>query len=198
MCNTELGIFMSCDPLGYIDSMNMYAYCGNNPTNFVDPWGLRHYTRREVEKILSRGRDKTYNPMKHAFPPQIPNNVSHPAMNQLNDYAQMFGFYPGYDFGAGGKSCDTYDVPKYGTMSATEFTNYFAGYLGGYHGSALGWLGMRAFGNMYENGNLNFISGDCQNSVRDINNGAYDGIRRRRSDVKETFSRLWHLLGELF
>jgi hypothetical protein len=28
------------DTAGYIDGMNMYAYCGNNPTVYIDPWGL--------------------------------------------------------------------------------------------------------------------------------------------------------------
>jgi len=36
----ELGRFVQCDPLQYIDGMNMYAYCGNNPVNWRDPWGL--------------------------------------------------------------------------------------------------------------------------------------------------------------
>ncbi|MCI0499895.1 MAG: RHS repeat-associated core domain-containing protein [Planctomycetales bacterium] len=35
-----LGRFCQPDPAGYIDTMNLYAYCGNNSLNVIDPWGL--------------------------------------------------------------------------------------------------------------------------------------------------------------
>ncbi|MFH1652489.1 MAG: apolipoprotein N-acyltransferase [Pseudomonadota bacterium] len=38
--NPELGRFMQQDPLGFVDSLNRYAYVMNNPINFVDPFGL--------------------------------------------------------------------------------------------------------------------------------------------------------------
>ena len=34
----EIGAFISEDPI--YDGYNWYTYCGNNPVNFVDPWGL--------------------------------------------------------------------------------------------------------------------------------------------------------------
>ena len=36
----ELGRFLSADPIGYGDGLNMYAYAGNNPVNSRDPMGL--------------------------------------------------------------------------------------------------------------------------------------------------------------
>lgn len=38
--STEAGQWLSQDPLGYVDSFNLYAFNRFDPVNFVDPWGL--------------------------------------------------------------------------------------------------------------------------------------------------------------
>jgi RHS repeat-associated protein len=37
------GRWLSNDPIGISGGLNQYVFCGNNPVNFVDPWGLARY-----------------------------------------------------------------------------------------------------------------------------------------------------------
>ncbi|MDD2231065.1 MAG: RHS repeat-associated core domain-containing protein, partial [Candidatus Cloacimonetes bacterium] len=37
---SSVGRWISKDPIGLEGGLNLYVFCGNNPVNFVDPWGF--------------------------------------------------------------------------------------------------------------------------------------------------------------
>ncbi|MBI4830174.1 MAG: RHS repeat-associated core domain-containing protein [Candidatus Lindowbacteria bacterium] len=44
----RIGRFITPDPIGQIGGVNLYAYVGNNPVNYVDPLGLLSPTANSV------------------------------------------------------------------------------------------------------------------------------------------------------
>ena len=54
MYSAELGRFMQRDPAGYVDGLNLYAYCKNAPLNYTDPDGLvARETWNSIDPTLS-------------------------------------------------------------------------------------------------------------------------------------------------
>lgn len=49
------GIFLSPDPLGYVDSFDEWLYAAGDPFNLWDPWGLKAGGRRKTSVYLGRG-----------------------------------------------------------------------------------------------------------------------------------------------
>jgi RHS repeat-associated protein len=56
----DLGRFLQPDPIGYADSMNLYAYCLNNPINLLDPFGTDVWVSGGWHESINVGDPKGY------------------------------------------------------------------------------------------------------------------------------------------
>jgi RHS repeat-associated protein len=84
--NPELGRWLSPDPLGMVNGPNLYAYCNNNPTNLIDPWGLQG----------NGGNFPGGNSNPNKCPKnQTPTNVDEDPMQDILDaYAWLYQHHP--------------------------------------------------------------------------------------------------------
>ena len=96
-----LSRFLQPDPAGYIDGMNRYAYCGNNPLNWIDPWGLCKNDDKSIgEKIIdaiealeNSAAGEVLNSMNNGFCAWIDGVI--PFGDPLDDTYEGMGFSKG-------------------------------------------------------------------------------------------------------
>jgi RHS repeat-associated protein len=60
----ETGRWLSKDPIGISGGLNLYVFCGNNPVNLTDPFGLYDQMNRELGGSGARSPN---NPITHSF-----------------------------------------------------------------------------------------------------------------------------------
>ncbi len=49
----ETGRWLANDPIGISGGLNLYAFCGNDPVNYVDPMGLNVWVLEEVDSLFN-------------------------------------------------------------------------------------------------------------------------------------------------
>ena len=171
---TEWDDFLSSDPCCCI--VICCDPCGTASSNGVGSTGgsgMHLSSIIDAEPILRDGRECFYNPLRHADPSP-----------------------DGWDFKCMPCFC-MYELSDGTIMTDSEFGNYIAGYMGGYHYGYCGYLSMRCAGNLYETG-YNPFSGDCEDSISDINRGYEDGIIQKNEDIKRCCEAIGDCLDSIF
>ena len=183
--DASTGRWLSKDPILLEGGLNLYVFCGNDPVNFADPWGLCEAD----EKISTIQRYLCSNPL---LPTGI--NIFAPDTFALgnNTYVIAGGFY--YHSGLfqnnhmdvkAQQPFKKWEVPRQGTMRSDSFGNYLAGYYAGYSGKPSVYILMRAGGFMHSS--IGVLMKTCgvvgtaehwtdRDSVPDINAGFKDGL----------------------
>jgi len=160
----EIGRFLQPDPIGYDDGLNMYTYVGNNPINWIDPFGLyshnnqggHHWNLKDTLGHIRRAR------RSYGWCPQRHGNLF-----KVRDSVM-------YDYAHNRYRKDTFTILTQGgkkeTISAAQFGNYMAGYMCTYKLGYMGYIGARLAGNKFAT--RSYFKREDQKSIDMINRGA--------------------------
>jgi len=179
--------WLSKDPILLEGGFNLYAFCGNDPVNFADPWGLcegEEATLRNLRMFIDAER--------------IAAERSGWAPEGFVIALGAFALHGGHPWSPLDAKVNTpykvYNVPGRGMMQADAFGNYLAGYHAGYSSVRGMYTGMRIGGFIFSAGSnvvkpiASLVVKDVQtehwsdrDSVPAINAGYEDGVRDRKN-----------------
>jgi len=128
------GRFLQPDPAGYTDGLNLYAYVGNNPLAYVDPFGLCEATTTQIPGLHSA--EEVEGLMAVVALGMHANRLTSGSVGQYVQGFVLHSCYGALDLQMH-RPYDLYTVPGVqgsgpnGTLTASEFGNYMAGFSGG-------------------------------------------------------------------
>ena len=65
-CDPATGRWLAKDPIGLGGGVNLYAFCGGDPLNSIDPYGLAHVGSRPLD--AGKGNTGTFRPSARPTP----------------------------------------------------------------------------------------------------------------------------------
>jgi len=171
--DSQTGRWISKDPILLEGGLNLYAFCGNDPVNFSDPWGLCE-VYRDGDQILQNIR--TFFDVGQ----QVADSTWYP--DWYIELTTMLALHSGpwspldFQSQADGRAFMVNGSP----MGFAEFGNYVAGYSAGYGDTPGLYSGVRIGGILYASlirGNEHWTD---RESVPAINQGFEAGRAARK------------------